>query len=223
MRRSTKIKDFPRIKRPRERLAAVGIQNLTKVELLAIILSSGTKHGNVLSLARKILKTFPLKELSGIQISDLTKIKGVGQVKAGKILASLELGGRAVGGSVKQLLTPQDVLGEVDDIKSKNREYLVALYLNARHNLLKKQTISIGNLNQSFLEPRDVFAPALILPCSFIILAHNHPSGDSSPSMDDKTLTKHLFKAGELLGIKLVDHIIVSKNDYFSFKEAKLL
>jgi len=210
--RRKKIRDFPKSTRPRERLAAIGVQNLTLVELLAVILSSGTKRGNVLSLARKILKTFPLNELSKAQIDDLTKIKGVGQVKAGKILASLEFGRRAVGESpAKKLRTPEDAVREVDDIRAKSREYLVALYLNARHELIKKQTITIGGLNKNLIEPRDVFGQALALPCASIILVHNHPSGDPSPSKDDKVLTKTLVKAGELLGIKIVDHIIVSK------------
>ncbi len=222
--RRKKIRDFPRSKRPRERLLAIGVSNLTAVELLAIILGFGTRQANVVNLARKILKKFPLKELMRTRISDLVSIKGVGKIQAGKILASLELGRRAIEEyPAKRLFTPEDAVREVDDIRTKSREYLVALYLNARHELVKKQTITIGGLNKNLAEPRDVFGQALTLPCAFIILVHNHPSADPTPSEDDKVFTKNLVKAGKLLGVKLVDHIIVCPKDYFSFREAKLL
>lgn len=218
------IRDFPKSKRPRERLFSLGVANLTTVELLAIILGSGTKKRNVLRLAKEIVKAIPIRNLPHAHISDLTKIKGIGPVQAGKILASLELGRRALEEMpAKRILTPNDVVREVDDITKKTREYLIALYLNARHELIKKQTITIGNLNQNIVDPRDVFAQALSLPCAYVILVHNHPSGDPKPSQDDKRLTKVLVKAGRILGVNLIDHIIVSKRDYFSFREAKLL
>ncbi len=222
--KNTTIHDFPKSKRPRERLSSLGVSNLTIVELLAIILGFGTKKRNVLKLAKKIVKTFPLKDLSHTNIPDLTKIKGIGAVQAGKILASLELGERILEENpVKRILTPDDVIKEVEDVRKKTREYLIALYLNARHELIKKQTISIGNLNQNLIEPKDVFSEALSLPSAFIILVHNHPSDDPAPSKNDKIFTKKLAAAGELLGINIIDHIIVSKKDYFSFKEAKFL
>lgn len=153
--RKKKIRDLPKSKRPREKLAAIGVQNLTAVELLAIVLGSGTKQANVVSLARKILKKFPLKELVHVKTTDLTSGKGVGKVQAGKILASLELGYRAMEEfPVKRLLTPKDAVREVEDIKTKTREYLIALYLNAHHELIKKQIVTIGGLNQNNLEPR---------------------------------------------------------------------
>ena len=222
--RKKRIRDLPRSKRPREKLSTVGVENLTAVELLAIILGSGTKRTNVINLAKKILKKFPPKELIHVKTLDLISIKGIGKVQAGKILASLELGRRAMGESPgKRLLVPEDAVREVDEIRIKSREYLIALYLNARYELIKKQVITIGRLNKNLVEARDVFGPALVNLCAFVILVHNHPSNDPTPSKDDKIFTKHIIKAGGLLGITLTDHIIVSKKDYFSFREAKLL
>lgn len=222
--RKLSVRDLPKTKQPRERLVLLGVANLTAIELLAIILGSGTKKQNVLNLAKKILHKFPLKDLVSTKISDLARIEGVGRVQASKILASLELGRRAIEGfPTKRLLTPEDVLREVDDIRDKSREYLIALYLNARRELIKKQAITIGGLNQNIVEPRDVFNEALTLPCAFVILVHNHPSGDPSPSEDDKTVSKKLAAAGQLLGISIIDHIIVAKKEYFSFREAELI
>ena len=224
MARRKTIRDFPKSKRPREKLLSFGVANLDNFELLAVILGSGTKKENVVNLARKILRKINLKRLSRARISDLTNIEGLGTIQAVKILAALELGRRAqTDTQAKKILTPKDVLREIDDIRTKNREYLVALFLNARHELLERQTIAIGGLNTNSIESRDVFSKALALPCAFVVLVHNHPSNDPTPSKDDKTFTKRLSEAGELLGIKIVDHIIVSKKDYFSFREAKLL
>ncbi len=222
--RKVSVRDLPKTKRPRERLSLLGVTNLTAAELLAIILGSGTKKQNVLNLAKKFLHKFPLKDLAKVQISDLARIEGVGRIQASKILASLELGRRATEGfPAKRLMTPEDVLREVDDIRDKSREYLIALYLNARRELVKKQAITIGSLNQNIVEPRDVFNEALILPCAFVILVHNHPSGNPNPSEDDKIVSKKLAAAGQLLGISIIDHIIVAKKEYFSFREAKLV
>jgi len=220
----TRIKDLQKTKQPREKLARLGLSNLTTVELLALILSSGTKRKNVLSLSKQILKKLPLKKLDTATLADLTKLKGIGPIKAAKILASLELGKRAHQSlPLKKIQHPKDVLKELDYLKTSSREHLIAFYLNARHELIKTQIIAIGSLNQNLLEPRDVFATALILPCVFIILVHNHPSGDPAPSSNDKKFTKRLLKAADLLGITLVDHLIITQKDYFSFKEANLL
>jgi DNA repair protein RadC len=219
-----RIQDLPKSKRPRERLVNLGAANLTSQELLAIILSSGTPKQNVLNLAQRLLEKMPLSKLGQMSINDLAKIKGIGQVKAGKILASLELGKRiARRDNYKKILNPEDVCREIAYISNKKREYLVGLYLNARQELLKKATLSLGGLNFSYLEPRDIFRYCFTLPCAFVILAHNHPSGDCQPTREDKELTKKLLQAGRILGIELVDHLIVASKDYFSFKEAGLI
>jgi DNA repair protein RadC len=218
------IKALSKTKQPRERLESFGAENLTEAELLAIILSSGTKKKNVLNLAKEILKKFPLRTIRTFNLSELAQIDGIGKVKAGKILVSLELGRRSLGTkSHRQLLIPEDVVREVKDIANKSQEHFLALYLNARHELIQKQTISIGTLNQVIIEPRDIFTYALLLPSPLIILVHNHPSKDPLPSEQDISFTKRLVDAGKLLGIQIVDHIIVTEKDYSSFRERKLL
>jgi DNA repair protein RadC len=218
------IKDLSKTRQPRERLVSFGAENLTDGELLAIILTSGTKKKNVLKLAKEILKKFPLRTLRTFELSELAQIDGIGKVKAGKILVSLELGRRSLGTkSHQQLLIPEDVVKEVKDITNKSQEHLLALYLNARHELIEKQTICIGTINQVIIEPRDIFSYALLLPSPLIILVHNHPSKDPLPSNPDIAFTKRIVDAGKLLGIQIVDHIIVTEKDYCSFRERKLI
>lgn len=219
------IKDLPKTKRPREKLAAIGLSNLTEEELLAIILGFGTKNKNVLTVSKNLLKKFPLKKLIHTSLADLVKIDGIGEVQAGKILAAIELGIRACNPDIGQkiIATPEAVLQEVIDIKAKTQEYMLALYLNARNQLIQKQVVSIGGLNKNAIEARDIFSYAITTPCATIILVHNHPSADPTPSEDDIKFTKRIEEVGDILGIQLVDHLIIAKNEYFSFKEAGLI
>lgn len=222
--RRLRIQDLPKTKRPRERLLHLGIANLTDTELLAIVLGSGTKGQHVVSLAGKILTKFSLKKLSSCSLSDLQTIKGIGRAQASKIIASLELGKRATVGELTVTInTSFDVVREANGISKKHQEHLLALYLDARHRLIQKHTISIGTLNQALIEARDVFAQALLIPAASLILVHNHPSGDPTPSEDDVIFTKTLQNAGELLGISLIDHVIVAESGYTSLKDLKLL
>jgi len=218
------VSKLPTFKRPREKLKELGPQNLSSEELLAIILSTGTKKHNVISLSKVLLKKFPVEYLSRITMEQLTKVDGMGEVKAGKVLAAIELGMRSVGETRKiSIKSVEDVVREVHDIRNQNKEHLVALYLNARNELLLKQTIAIGTLNQNIIEPRDVFADALRNPCAAVVLAHNHPSGDSAPSDQDILFTKKLQQAGDLLGIKVLDHIIVAEKESTSLKSMNLM
>lgn len=218
------IKRLPKTKRPREKLAVLGAANLSEAELVAIILGSGTAGQNVLKLARQFLKKHSLESLPRISIQKLSATKGIGSVQAGKLQAAVELGRRIFRTvPVKVIRRPEQAAAETAELAGKRQEYLVALYLNARDELLEKQVVALGSLNTSSVEPRDVFAPALALPCGRVILVHNHPSGDPSPSRDDKNLTIAIAEAGEILGIRLVDHLIITKRDYFSFREAGLL
>jgi len=220
----TLIRDLPNIKKPRERLIHFGANNLTNIELLAILLSSGTKQYSVLNVAKKLLKRFPLEILNKTSLSELISISGIGYAKACTILACLELSNRIHSNrQLMKLNNPQKIFELARDIKDKKKEYTLALYLNGRQELTHKQIISIGSLNYNLLEVRDVFTPALTLPASFVILVHNHPSGDPTASDDDIKVTKKLLKAGEILGINMIDHVIVSFNNYFSFKEENLI
>lgn len=215
-----KIQDLPPIQRPREKMAKVGITNLTNVELLAIIMGSGTKGRSVLKIATQILKKFGLTKLNKVKTNNLIKISGIGQVQAIKIKAAIELGKRAIQHQpLIKLNSPEKVFLAVKEITHKKQEHTIALYLNGRQELIKKKTIAIGNFNSNIIEAREVFGPALTLPASFVILAHNHPSGNVIPSNDDIKITKKLIKIGKYLGITLLDNLIVSKKNYYSLCE----
>jgi DNA repair protein RadC len=217
------VHQLPKAQRPRERLLATGPKNLTQTELLAVILGSGTRKNSVLSLAKQIIAQFG-DQLSQTTLKQLTTIDGIGQIQAAKIIATLELGKRLFSQKTKpRLLKPEDVLREVNDIRPSHREQLIGLYLNARYELLAKEVLAVGTVNTHNVEPRDVFAPAIKLPCRSLILVHNHPSNDSQPSQEDISATSRLKDAGQLLGINLLDHLIVTKNSYLSFQQEKLL
>lgn len=218
--RMKSIKELPKTKRPRERLAHLGVSNLTDIELIALILGTGSKKEHVIARSSTLLKTFPGNSLIHSSMKDITDKTTIGPVQAGKIVASIELGRRLFSQPhISRLLTPTDVVKEVNDIQTKSQEYLLGLYLNARHELLEKQIIAVGTLNQAIIEPRDILYHAVKLPASYIILVHNHPSGDPTPSQEDITLTHHIVEACILLGIILVDHIIVSRTTFFSLRE----
>jgi len=203
----------------REKLSKVGVKNLDEVELLTLILASGGKQGSVLQLAKQVLKVFPLAVLHRPSLAELIKISGIGIAKASQITAALELGRRNAQPSRERLVNPRSVLAHVSSIRGKRREHTICLYLNGRHELLHQETVAIGGLNYSLLEPRDVFSPALRLPASSVIVVHNHPSGSIRPSKEDLHVTKKLLQAGELLGVNLLDHLIVTKNQHASLRE----
>lgn len=219
---SKPIHQLPKAKRPRERLLSTGVTNLTQAELLAVILGSGTTQNNVLFLAKKVMQEFN-SDFSSVTLKQLTAIHGIGPVQGSRILAVLEFGKRAFRHQLKpRLLKPEDVLNEVREIRPSHREQLIGLYLNARYELMAKELLAVGTVNTHQIEPRDVFAPAIKLPCRSLILVHNHPSGDPQPSHDDITATSRLKKAADLLGINLLDHLIVTKDSYLSFQQQKL-
>ncbi len=219
-----KIKDLPQHKRPREKLMEFGPQGLKDEELLAILLRTGYKNLSALKLAKKVLSKKSLKELGNVTLIDLMKIKGIGLSGAASIVAAFEIANRI--GNEKLLVTvksPTDVLRVVDSLRIKKREYMIALYLNARSELIKKQVVSIGTLTESLVHPREVFVPAIKNHAVSVVLAHNHPSGNSEPSDEDIAVTQNLKEAGKILGIEVVDHIIVSKESYVSLKEKGIL
>ncbi len=217
------IHSFPKVKRPRERLITTGPQNLTQPELMAVVLGSGTQKRNVLSLAKQILTKFG-PHLSSVTLKQLVTIHGIGQIQAAKIIATLELGKRLHQLKPKpRLLKPNDVLREVNEIRTSHREQLIGLYLNARYELMAKEVLAVGSVNAHGIEPRDVFAPAIKLPCRSLILAHNHPSGNPQASQDDIITTTRLKKAGQLLGINLLDHLIITQDSYLSMQQQQLM
>ena len=219
-----RVKDLPLFKRPREKLFEKGPQALKDYELLLILLRTGYEGKSALEVAQRILSQHSLEKLFSLSIDQLKKLKGVGLSRAAIISAGFELSKRTWdGNSLHAITSITDILRLIQELRTKHREHLVALYLNARNHLIEKQIISIGSVTEGIVHPREVFSPALKLNAVHIILSHNHPSGDPSPSLDDIAITKRLIKAGKLLGIELLDHVIVSKENHYSFREDGLI
>ena len=221
-----KIKDLPKSDRPREKLIAKGAENLKDSELLAILLRTGKAGKNVIEIASQILSKYSKKRLLQMTYDDLSKISGIDSAKATTLLAAFELSKRALevnDTNLPVINTAKDAAVQLTDMRDLKKEHFVVLYLNAKNQLVHKETISMGTLNANLVHPREVFEPALKYSAAQIIVAHNHPSGDPKPSEDDLEVTKRLTEAGKMMGIELMDHVIVSKNSHFSFKEEKLL
>jgi DNA repair protein RadC len=218
------IKELPLASRPREKILHLGQQTLSNEELFALLLGTGTPSRNVLSLSAALLKRFPLETLLVTPPEALVAFPGVGKAKASRILAAMELGNRLF---APQSLTKvvirslNDAVAELRDIADKRQEFVVVLYLNARSELLVREIVGQGSLTGMLLTAREIFAPALKLPCASLIIAHNHPSGDPTPSEDDIAFTSRIQEAGEVMGIPMLDHVIVTKQGYFSFRENK--
>jgi DNA repair protein RadC len=218
-----KIKETPLITRPREKLIRYGPNKLSDVELLAIILKTGTKNKNVTALATEILKIYGKEKLSILTIDELSQINGIGPVKACELVATFELGRRFLKDKKSELiLSAKDVFDALKDIREIKKEHFYVFYLDTQNQEIKRDLISVGTLNESLVHPREVFEPAVQNLCAAVIVAHNHPSGLLEPSEQDKKVTKRLKEAGEVLGIALLDHVIVTKEGYFSFQEEGL-
>jgi len=221
-----KIKDLPKTDRPREKLISKGTQNLKDEELLAILLRTGREGKNVLELARQVLTKYPKKRLLKMQYEDLIKIKGINSAKACTILAAIELVKRAlkIGEATLPIIhSTKDVIAQSVYLRDKTREHLMGIYLNARNEMVFKKPIFIGTLNANLVHPREIFNEALKQNAASVILVHNHPSGDAEPSQDDLEITKRILEAGKIMGIDVLDHVIITKNKVFSFKEKGLI
>jgi DNA repair protein RadC len=218
----SKIKDLARHQMPREKLIERGVENLKDFELLAILLRTGRKGKTVLEVSREILKKYPIKKLLKLNYQEISKIKGIGSAKACEILASFELTKRALeieDGILPKINSAKEAVAQLQELRKMKKEHFVALYLNARNELVYKETVSIGILNASLIHPREVFKPAIDKLAVSVIIAHNHPSGDTKPSEDDIEITKRLKKAGEILGVEVLDHIIITEGSFFSLKK----
>ena len=221
-----KIKDLPKHKRPREKLAEKGAENLSDAELLAILIRTGRAGKSALDIAKETLKKYPLSKLLAVTTDELTSIKGLEDTKAITIKAALELGSRAVvsfNDSLPVLDSVKATVAQLADLRGKQKEHFLALYLNARKQLVHKETISIGSLTETLAYPREVFEPAIRHLASSIILAHNHPSKNMEVSEADIKLTEKLIQSGAILDIEVLDHIIITDDGYISFKEKGFL
>lgn len=216
-----KIKDIPKIDRPRERFLKKGPEALSKSDLLAILLGSGIKGKNVQQLSQQIIKKFG-KDFLNITVDDLEDISGIGEAKALQIASAISL--------VKRFYTEdqtnevviknsQDVVSITYDLRDKKKEHLVCLYLNARNVLLRKEVVSVGLLDKALLHPREIFYPATELNAASVVIVHNHPSGDSSPSEKDIQIVEKIAQAGEIMGIPVIDFVIISEKGNYSFYE----
>jgi len=216
-----KLKDIPKIDRPRERFLQKGADALSKSDLLAILLGSGIKGKNVRELSESIIKKFG-KNFLNITVDDLLEISGIGQAKALQITSAISLVKRFYADEKSNetiIKNSQDVLSLTYDLRDKKKEHLVCLYLNARNSLLKKEIVSVGLLDKTLLHPREIFYPATESNAASVILIHNHPSGDSSPSEKDNQIVEKIVQAGEIMGIPVIDFIIISENNHYSFYE----
>jgi len=214
-----KLKDIPKVDRPRERFLEKGPDALSKSELLAIVIGSGIKGKNVKKLSEQIIKKFGSKFLN-LTVDDLLEIQGIGKAKALQIVSALALIKRFYdekGPKENLILSAKDAILLNPELKNKKKEYLVCLYLNARNALLKKEIISIGTLDKGLIHPREIFGPAVELRTAGIILVHNHPSGDPLPSKQDIEVFNKIIEAGKIMGINVIDFIIIAGDKIYSF------
>jgi len=222
------IKDLPEEIRPRERLLAQGANSLAITELLAIIIRTGTASTTALQLSDLLLKHFgSLEVLAQAEVDEISKIKGIGQTKAIQIKAALELGTRLITLQAKKregIKNAEDVFNLLlPTMRYLDKEYFRAVFLDTKNQVLQIKDISIGSLNASIVHPRELFKAAIKVSSAAIILAHNHPSGDPNPSPEDIEITKRIWEGGQILGIKILDHIIIGDNKYVSLKERKII
>ncbi|MDR0955810.1 MAG: DNA repair protein RadC [Candidatus Nomurabacteria bacterium] len=200
--------------RPREKIAAKGAGALTDLELLTAIIGRGNSAGDVEVLARKVLKI--LNSDAALTYENLAKIPGLGAAKISELLAAFELARRRLNPPQNLIDAPEKAVEILSDIRGKNQEYFVELSLDGANRLIKKRVITIGTLTASLVHPREVFAPAIAERAAAIIVAHNHPSGNLQPSAADNAVSERLKSAGQILGINLLDHLILTKDSWRS-------
>ncbi len=211
---------------PREQIQEHGVEHLSDRELLAAILGTGCHGTPVGALAESLLKDGPLESLAQSNSRDLRRVRGLGSARACQILAAFEVGRRVfgrIGGTERPIRTPQDLLPLVQQYSRAKKEHFLIAMLNTRHMPLAIELISVGSLAASIVHPREVFRPAILAAAASMILIHNHPSGDATPSEDDLEITQRLCRVGDLTGIEVLDHIILGGGAPFSFREAGLM
>lgn len=218
------IEAIPNESRPRERLEQFGVKSLANHELLAIILRTGRRGNNVVGLALEVLNEVEdIYRLRHVSLQELMKIPGIGKAKATEILAAVEFGRRVNQSTqIKEgTVSSSNWVGKYlqEELANLNQENVVALYLNTKNEIIKKDTVFIGGLNSSVAHPREIFNRAISYSAARIILAHNHPSGNVEPSEADLSFTQRMIEAGELLGVEVLDHFIIGEDSYLSLRE----
>lgn len=223
------LKVMHSLERPREKLYFQGSEVLSNAELLGIVLQSGSKNESSVQLGQRIINMFDngIEGLSDVTLEELISIKGVGTAKACQIKAAVELGKRVtqsqrrILGEIKSPKMVADFFKE--ELRHEKKEKFIAVFLNTKNMITNYEVISVGSLSASIVHPREVFNRAIRKSAAAIILVHNHPSGNPAPSKEDHHITERLFKVGEVVGIRILDHLIVAGDEYYSFKEMDLI
>lgn len=223
-----KIKEIPSEDRPLERLIRYGAGALSNAELLAIIIRTGSREDNAITLASKLMSTREgIGFLSSCTVDELRQEKGIGKVKAAQIKAAIELGKRLKNyrpDNRYKITSPADAAELVmEDMRYLKKEHLRVIFLNTKNYVIDVKDLSIGNLSYSIVHPREVYSEAIKKSCSSIIVCHNHPSGDPAESQEDINITRRLHEVGKLVGIELLDHLIIGSGSYISLKERGIL
>lgn len=226
--RQPTIKDLPETERPRERLLSLGESVLSDTEILALIIGEGQESRTAVDLARMLLaKAGSLRELSSLSAAELKETPGIGPAKAARLLAAFALAKRYATTRLEpgsQFGSSRDIFSHYQEqLAQEKREIFTCVFLDAKHRFMGEERISIGTLMASPVGPREVFRPAIRAAAQAVVFVHNHPSGDPSPSNDDLHTTRRLLDVGKTIGIKVLDHVIVGSNDYFSFADKGLL
>jgi len=222
------VRELPEEERPRERLLRFGVKTLSNSDLLAILIGSGSKDSSAITLANKLLSLNEggISYLSQCEPGELSSIKGIGNAKASLLVASMELGKRiAVRPRDKKINvgSPKEVAKLfMEEMRYYKKEYFKVLLLNTKNELIMTEEVSVGTLNTAIVHPREVFNKAIQKSASSVILIHNHPSGNPTPSREDIDLTARLVESGKIIGIEVLDHIIIGDGEYLSFKEKSL-
>ncbi|MDQ0196770.1 RadC family protein [Paenibacillus wynnii] len=222
------LRDLPHEERPRERMMQYGAESLSQAELLAILLRTGTHRESAIGIAQRMLSQVGgLRQLADLSIKELTSIKGIGPAKAIQLKAGIELGRRMSNSRLNQpviIRSPYDAADILtEQLRYLQKEHFVCLFLNTKNHVIAQETLSMGSLNASIVHPREVFRAAIKCSSASIICAHNHPSGDPTPSPEDISLTSRLLQAGEIVGIDVLDHLIIGDSGFVSMKEKGLM
>lgn len=225
--KTLKMKDLPKEERPRERLIRHGAERISNSELIAILLRTGTRRESVLALADRLLAHFgSLLGLAAASYQELLQVNGIGPAKAADIIAAFELAKRLADSrmELKDIInSPRDAAQMVlRELSFADKEHFMIIMLNSKYRVIAKKVISIGHLNASLVHPREMFKEAIKRSSAAVILVHNHPSGDLTPSKEDLATTERLKEVGKILGIDVLDHLIVGNNRYLSFREQGL-
>lgn len=217
-----KIKDMPTEDKPREKLIKYGPAALSVQELVAVLLTTGSKKEDVLSMSSRIIKDYGQKALAGQHDAEkLAKDLDIPLIKATQIVACAELGRRFFernASGPQTIRTAKDVFEYLYDMRNLPKEHLRGIYLDTHHRIIHDEVISIGTINGNLIHPREVFKPAIEHGAAVVVLAHNHPSGIVTPSQADIEITKHIIEVGKIIGIPLVDHVVIGKDTFISIE-----